>query len=102
MTATLSALVNHQIRLAARPVGLSTASDWQLSAEPVAAPASGGVLVKVLALSLDPAMRGWMNEGRMKSKEDVVEGGVAAFPATLNKLFAGENFGKLVLRVAQA
>ena len=38
----------------------------------------------------------------MKSKEDVVEGGVAAFPATLNKLFAGENFGKLVLRVAQA
>ena len=64
MTATLSALVNHQIRLAARPVGLATASDWQLSAEPVAAPASGGVLVKVLALSLDPAMRGWMNEGR--------------------------------------
>ena len=27
------------------------------------------------------------------------EGGVAAFPATLNKLFAGENFGKLVLKL---
>ena len=36
----------------------------------------------------------------MKSKEDVVDGGVAAFPAALDKLFNGENFGKLVLRVA--
>ncbi|HLL10195.1 MAG TPA: NADP-dependent oxidoreductase, partial [Rubrivivax sp.] len=36
----------------------------------------------------------------MKSKEDVVEGGVAAFPETLNKLFSGGNFGKLVLRIA--
>jgi NADPH-dependent curcumin reductase CurA len=36
----------------------------------------------------------------MKSKEDVVEGGVAAFPAALLKLFSGENFGKLVLKVA--
>jgi len=25
---------------------------------------------------------------------------VADFPATLNRLFAGENFGKLVLRLA--
>jgi NADPH-dependent curcumin reductase CurA len=32
--------------------------------EPVAEPAEGGVLVKTLALSLDPAMRGWMNEGK--------------------------------------
>jgi hypothetical protein len=24
----------------------------------------GGVLIKTLALSLDPAMRGWMNEGK--------------------------------------
>jgi hypothetical protein len=30
----------------------------------VAEPAEGGVLVKTLALSLDPAMRGWMNEGK--------------------------------------
>jgi NADPH-dependent curcumin reductase CurA len=36
----------------------------------------------------------------MVSREDVVEGGVAAFPATLPKLFSGENFGKLVLKVA--
>ena len=36
----------------------------------------------------------------MKSKEDVVTGGIAAFPATLPKLFSGANFGKLVLQVA--
>ena len=67
-TATLAALatlVNHQVRLAARPVGLPKASDWQLTQEAVpAALADGDVLIKVLALSLDPAMRGWMNEGR--------------------------------------
>jgi NADPH-dependent curcumin reductase len=60
----IDTLVNHQVRLAARPMGLSKASDWQLTAEPVTAPDDGGVLVQVLALSLDPAMRGWMNEGR--------------------------------------
>jgi len=55
---------NRQFRLAARPVGLAKASDWKLTTEPVADPADGQVLVKVLQLSLDPAMRGWMNEGR--------------------------------------
>ncbi len=64
MTATLAQVTNHQIRLAARPVGMTQDSDWQATEEPVAEPADGGVLVKVLALSLDPAMRGWMNEGK--------------------------------------
>ena len=45
-------------------------------------------------------LSGHLKAGRMKSKEDVVEGGVALFLQTLNKLFAGENFGKLVLQVA--
>ena len=39
-------------------------ADWTFAAEPVAAPGAGGVLVKTLMLSLDPAMRGWMNEGK--------------------------------------
>ena len=45
-------------------------------------------------------MAGYLKDGRMKTKEDVVQGGVAAFPGTLNKLFTGENFGKLVLKIA--
>jgi len=55
---------NHQIRLAAHPVGLPKPSDWTHTDEPVGDPAEGHVTVKVLVLSLDPAMRGWMNEGR--------------------------------------
>ncbi|MBM7059301.1 NADP-dependent oxidoreductase [Pseudomonas sp. UL073] len=43
-------------------------------------------------------MGGWMAEGKLKSKEDIVEG-LQTFPETLLKLFSGENFGKLVLKV---
>jgi len=42
-------------------------------------------------------MAGWMAEGKLVAHEDVVDGGVAAFPDTLLKLFRGENTGKLVL-----
>lgn len=58
------AATNRQFRLAARPRGLPKASDWNLTEEPVRDPGAGEVLVKILYLSLDPAMRGWMNEGR--------------------------------------
>src|SRR5262249_19020471 len=57
-------LVNHQFRLAARPVGLPKRNDWNYVEEPVRDPGPGEVLIKVLYLSLDPAMRGWMNAGR--------------------------------------
>jgi len=44
-------------------------------------------------------MAGWMAAGKLRSREDVVEG-LQAFPDTLLKLFRGENHGKLVLAVA--
>src|SRR6202046_5251577 len=56
--------INHQVRLAARPVGLPKRSDWQFTETPVPKPGDREVLVRTLYLSLDPAMRGWMNEGR--------------------------------------
>jgi len=55
---------NRQVRLAARPVGLPKDSDWDHTEEPVTEPGDGEVLVKVKYLSLDPAMRGWMNDAR--------------------------------------
>ncbi|HVF16180.1 MAG TPA: NADP-dependent oxidoreductase [Steroidobacteraceae bacterium] len=55
---------NHQFRLAARPVGLPKRSDWEYVEEPAREPGPKEVLVKVQYLSLDPAMRGWMNEGK--------------------------------------
>ena len=60
----MTAAENNQIRLGARPVGLPKDSDWTYTKEPVGEPGDGHVVVKVLYLSLDPAMRGWMNEGR--------------------------------------
>ena len=56
--------INHQIKLAARPVGLPKRSDWQFTETPIPEPRDGEVLTRVLYLSLDPAMRGWMNEGK--------------------------------------
>jgi NADPH-dependent curcumin reductase CurA len=55
---------NRQYRLAARPVGLPKPTDWEFTTEPARAPAEGEVLIAVEYLSLDPAMRGWMNEGK--------------------------------------
>ena len=55
-------LTNHQFRLNARPVGNPKDSDWKFTEEPVREPGPGEVLVKILYVSLDPAMRGWMND----------------------------------------
>ena len=58
------AVTNHKFLLAARPVGMPKRSDWTYAEEPVGQPKGGEFLVHVLYISLDPAMRGWMNEGR--------------------------------------
>jgi len=55
---------NHAWRLAARPVGMAKRSDWIFVEEEVPEPGAGQILVRVQYVSLDPAMRGWMNEGR--------------------------------------
>jgi NADPH-dependent curcumin reductase CurA len=55
---------NQQFRLAARPVGMVKDSDWQQTDEPLRPLVDGEIRIKVLYLSLDPAMRGWMNEGK--------------------------------------
>jgi len=44
-------------------------------------------------------MAGWLASGQLKSREDIVEG-LETFPDTLMKLFTGENFGKLILKVS--
>jgi NADPH-dependent curcumin reductase CurA len=54
--------VSRAYRLAARPVGLPTADIFELTEEPVGEPGDGELLVEVQYLSLDPAMRGWMND----------------------------------------
>src|SRR5258708_39585041 len=55
---------NRQSKLAKRPVGELKRSDFDFGDAPAAEPGEGEGLVKVLYLSLDPAMRGWVNEGK--------------------------------------
>ncbi|MDB5965474.1 MAG: NADP-dependent oxidoreductase [Polaromonas sp.] len=84
-----SALTNHQIRLASRPQGLPVRDNWRFTSEPVAAPGPGGVLVKTRYLSLDPAMRGWMNEG--KSYIAPVELGAVMRAGGVGRVVASDN-----------
>lgn len=60
----MTALSNRQFLLARRPVGAVTRDDFTFQTVPVDAVAPGQILVKSEYLSLDPAMRGWMNEGK--------------------------------------
>jgi NADPH-dependent curcumin reductase len=56
--------VNHQFRLAARPDGMVGPEHFDYVEEPLPELTDGQVLIKTAYISLDPAMRGWMAEGR--------------------------------------
>ena len=56
--------VNTQCRLAARPVDMPKVTDWSIVEEPKPVAAEGEFVVQVDYLSIDPAMRTWMNAGR--------------------------------------
>jgi NADPH-dependent curcumin reductase CurA len=57
-------LINHKFLLAARPMGMLKRSDWTFTQEPVGEPNEGELLVQLLYISLDPAMRMWLNDVR--------------------------------------
>jgi NADPH-dependent curcumin reductase CurA len=54
--------INRQILLASRPAGMITESNFARREVPVPEPGPGEFLVRNIYLSLDPTMRGWMNE----------------------------------------
>jgi NADPH-dependent curcumin reductase len=56
--------LNTTVRLARRPTGLPDASTWTIADEPVQAPADGEIQVRIDFISLDPAMRGWLNDSK--------------------------------------
>jgi NADPH:quinone reductase len=67
--------INRQITLAARPVGFPKESDFQLVETPVPLPGENEFMVRVLYLSVDPYMRGRMNDVKSYA-EPVKLGGV--------------------------
>src|SRR6476620_11902115 len=54
--------VNRQLLLKQRPVGEPTPNDFEVNEEELPQPGDDEALVKVLQISLDPAMRGWMSD----------------------------------------
>ena len=55
---------NRQITLVARPEGSPKSTDFKLVETPVPTIGSGELLTRTIYLSLDPYMRGRMNEAR--------------------------------------
>lgn len=55
-------ITNHQIRLQSRPEGLPSADNFHADQETLGDLADGHVRVRIIYLSLDPAMRGWMTD----------------------------------------
>ena len=62
----MNAFVNHQFKLGRRPVGMVQRSDFEYTEAAVASPGEGEVLIKILYISLDPAMRGLDEGGRVQ------------------------------------
>ena len=81
MTSTL----NKQWHLVSRPSAAPTVANFALVDSAVAAPAEGGFTVRQHYLSLDPYMRGRMNEGKSY-----------AAPQPLNELMQGGAAGEVV------
>jgi NADPH-dependent curcumin reductase CurA len=76
---------NTRILLASRPKGLPSAENYRIEKTPVPKPGKGQALIKVLYLSLDPYMRGRMNEE--KSYAD---------PVPIGGVITGESAGVVV------
>jgi NADPH-dependent curcumin reductase len=82
---------NNQVRLAARPSGLPRAGDWELTSEPVPTPAAGEFVVAISHVSVDPAMRGWMNAGA--SYIEPVEVGAVMRAGAIGRVVSSEHPG---------
>ena len=81
----MSTLINQQIQLASRPEGEPTASNFRLVEAPVPELQDGQVLVRHHYLSLDPYMRGRMNDGKSY-----------ALPQPLDQVMGGGTVGEVL------
>ena len=79
---------NRMVKLARRPKGMVTREDFAFEDGPVPEPGPGEFRVAVQYVSLDPAMRGWMNEARSYvppvALGDVMRAGAAGIVETSN------------------
>ncbi|MFI5428873.1 hypothetical protein [Aeromicrobium sp. UC242_57] len=108
----MSTFTNRRMLLTRRPTWTATMDDFTPEDVPTLPPGPGQILVRVVWLAFDPAMRGWMNDGpsyappvplggvmRGHGVGQVVEAGEGGFP--VGTLVAG-NFGWQEYVLAQA
>jgi NADPH-dependent curcumin reductase len=77
--------INRQIHLVSRPTGEASADNFRLVEQPLATPGEGQVLVRHHFLSLDPYMRGRMNDAKSYAQ-----------PQPLDKVMQGGTVGVVV------
>lgn len=53
---------NKKLLLIKRPIGMPEKDTWKMEVSPIPEPGEGEVLIRQHYISLDPAMRGWMND----------------------------------------
>lgn len=83
---------NRQFRLIRRPQGAVQAADFEFATVPLRDVQDGEVLVQIQYISLDPAMRGWMNESKESYMPPVALGDVMR-AITAGKVVASKNPG---------
>src|SRR5579864_5724716 len=81
--------INRQITLAARPSGMPKPSDFKLVELPVPEPGAGEIVVRTLYVSVDPYMRGRMNDA--KSYAPPVQIGEVMGAGAVGKVVASKN-----------
>ena len=77
-------MINKKLLLKKRPIGLPDINTWQLIEEPSQGLEEGQMLIEQHYISLDPAMRGWINETR--SYIDPVNLGEVMRAASIGKI----------------
>ncbi|MGB7182648.1 MAG: NADP-dependent oxidoreductase [Burkholderiaceae bacterium] len=93
----MTALVNHQIHLVSRPQGEASVDNFKMVETPVVQPGDGEVLVRNHFMSLDPYMRGRMDDVKSYTANqplnEVMGGGtVGEVMASNNPAFAVGDF----------
>ena len=84
--------MNKQLILEKRPIGMPDAATWKLLTNPIPEPGDGQVLIENYYISLDPAMRGWLNDS--KSYIPPVQLGEVMRAGSIGKVIKSNNHPK--------
>src|SRR5881409_1053887 len=84
-------LLNRQVLLRSRPRGEPKVSDFELVESPVPSPGEGEILCRTIYLSLDPYMRGRMNDVRSYAPSVAI--GQPMVGGTVSEVIASEHPG---------